>query len=48
MDNDGLDNSELVMMKISDKLGKFDSHQIIHDVAVEYQMNKINPILSHC
>ena len=40
MDNDGLDNSELVMMKISDKLGKFDSHQIIHDVAVEYQMNK--------
>lgn len=40
MDNEGLDNSELVMMEISDKLGKFDSHQIIHDVAVEYQMNK--------
>lgn len=40
IDNEGLDNSELVMMKISDKLGKFDSHQIIHDVAVEYQMNK--------
>ena len=40
IDNEGLDNSELVMMKISEKLGKFDSHQIIHDVAVEYQMNK--------
>src|SRR5699024_3262511 len=40
IDNEGLDNSELVMMKISDKLGKFDSHQIIHDVAVKYQMNK--------
>lgn len=40
MNNDGLDNSEYVMMKLSEKFGKFDAHQIIHDVAVDYQMNK--------
>src|SRR5690625_3762005 len=40
VDNDGLDTSEFVMMNLSEELGKFDAHQIIHDVAVEYQMNK--------
>ncbi len=39
MDNEGLDNSEYVMMQLSEALGKFDAHQIIHDVAMEYQMN---------
>lgn len=39
LDNEGLDNSEYVMMKLSDAFGKFDAHQIIHDVAIEYQMN---------
>lgn len=39
LDNEGLDNSEHVMMKLSDALGKFDAHQIIHDVAVKYQTN---------
>lgn len=39
INNDGLDNSEYVMMQLSDHFGKFDAHQIIHDVAVEFQMN---------
>lgn len=39
MNNEGLDNSEYVMMQLSDQFGKFNAHQIIHDVAVEYQMN---------
>lgn len=40
IDNEGLDNSEYVMMNLSDELGKFEAHQVIHDVAVEYQAHK--------
>lgn len=39
MNNEGLDNSEYVMMQLSDHFGKFDAHQIIHDVAIEFQVN---------
>lgn len=39
MNNEGLDNSEYVMMQLSDHFGKFEAHQIIHDVAMEFQMN---------
>ena len=39
VNNEGLDNSEYVMMQLSDHFGKFDAHQIIHDVAIEFQVN---------
>lgn len=37
IDNEGLDNSEYVMMKLSDELGKYKAHEIVHEVAMEYQ-----------
>lgn len=40
LDNDGLDNSEYIMMKLSDVFGKYDAHRIIHDVAISYQNNR--------
>lgn len=40
LNNGGLDNSEYVMMKLSESLGKYNAHSIIHDLAIEYQNNK--------
>ena len=40
LNNEGLDNSEYVMMRLSEHFGNFDAHQIIHDVAVEYQVHQ--------
>lgn len=38
--NGGLDNSEYVMMKLSESLGKYHAHSIIHDIAIDFQNNK--------
>lgn len=40
LSNGGLDNSEYIMMKLSDSIGKYNAHHIIHDLAIEYQNNK--------
>lgn len=40
LNNGGLDNSEYIMMKLSESLGKYKAHSIIHDLAIEYQNNK--------
>lgn len=40
INNGGLDNSEYVMMQLSDAFGKYTAHQIVHDVAMLYQTSK--------
>ena len=40
LNNGGLDNSEFVMMKLSESIGKYNAHSIIHDLAIKYQNSK--------
>lgn len=54
LDNKGLDNSEYVMMKLSERLGKDQAHSLMYDIAIKtaadgedfYTNLKANPIVS--